>query len=135
MSSIKMGTGDLAKYPFLNEAGDYIRQAGFNWDELSNPDMASVLDIAEERVEAGATGNVYEKLGRRFESEVLTFLVSLILVKSIGLEPVLRKFALAEARRAEKFLTEDLRHQSELQRRSLFSKIFDDLFKLKITVA
>jgi DNA primase large subunit len=57
------------------------------------------------------------------------------MVKSISLEPVLRKFALAEARRAEKFLTEDLKRQSETQRQLLFAKIFDDLFKLKIDVA
>jgi DNA primase large subunit len=129
-----MGTGDLARYPFLNEAGEYIRQSGFSWEELANPDMAGVLDRAAERVEEGATGNVHEKL-ERYEIEVLTFLVSLIIVKSIGLEPVLRKFALAEARRAEKFLTEDFKKHNELQMRSLFSKIFEDIFHLKIGLA
>jgi DNA primase large subunit len=129
-----MGTGDLAKYPFLNEAGEYIRQAGFSWQELANPDMSSVLERAAERVEAGATGTVYEKL-ERYEVEILTFLISLIMVKSIGLEPVIRKFALAEARRAEKFLTEDFKRHNEMQMRSLFSKIFEDLFHLKIVLA
>lgn len=129
-----MGTGDLAKYPFLNEAGEYVRQAGFTWEELENPDMANVLQRAVERVEAGAAGTVYENL-ERYEIEILTFLVSLIIVKSIALEPVLRKFALAEARRAEKFLTDDLRKQNDQQKRSLFSKIFEDLFKLKIEAA
>ena len=51
-----MGTGDLARYPFLNEAGEYIRQSGFSWEELANPDMVGVLDRAAERVEEGATG-------------------------------------------------------------------------------
>lgn len=129
-----MGTGDLARYPFLNEAGEYIRQAGFSWEELADPDMSSVLERAAERVEAGATGTVYEKL-ERYEVEILTFLICLIMVKSIGLEPVIRKFALAEARRAEKFLTEDFRRHNELQMRSLFSKIFEDLFHLKIVIA
>jgi DNA primase large subunit len=77
---------------------------------------------------------VYEKLDR-YEIEVLTFLVALIIVKSVMLEPLIRKFALAEARRAEKFLTEDLKRQNELQKRSLFSKIFEDLFQLKIGFA
>ena len=134
MSSIKTGTGDLAKYPFLNEAGEYIRQTGFSWEELARPDMANVLDRAAVRIEAGTLGMVYEDL-ERYETEILTFLVSLIIVKSIGLEPVLRKFALAEARRAEKFLTEDLKKQNDLQKRSLFSKIFGELFRLKIGVA
>ena len=134
LSSIRMGTGDLAKYPFLNEAGEYLRESGFGWEELERPDMKDVIDRAAERVELEVGGSVYEKLDR-YEIEILTFLVSLIMVKSISLEPVLKKFALAEARRAEKFLTEDLRRQSETQRRSLFAKIFDDLFKLKIDVA
>ena len=28
---IRLGTGDLARYPFLNEAGEYLRQSGFGW--------------------------------------------------------------------------------------------------------
>ncbi|MDP8886702.1 MAG: DNA primase, partial [Thermoproteota archaeon] len=61
--------------------------------------------------------------------------ISLVIVKSIGIDQVLRKFALAEARRAEKFLTEDLRKQTENKKGSLFMKIFEDLFKLRIVVS
>src|SRR5581483_4766936 len=129
-----MGTGDLAKYPFLNEAGEYLRESGFGWEELERPDMKDIIDRAKERIQVGAGGNVYDKL-ERYEIEILTFIVSLIMVKSIGIEPVLKKYALSEARRAEEFLTQDLKQQSETQRRSLFAKIFEDLFKLKIDVA
>lgn len=129
--SLRMGTGDLARYPFLNEAGEYLRQSGFGWEELDRPDMKEIIDRAAERIQTGVAGGVYDKV-ERYEKEILTFLVTLILVKSVGMEPVLRKYALAEARRAEKFLTEDLKRQSEAQRRALFSKIFDDLFSLKI---
>jgi DNA primase large subunit len=131
LSAIKLGSGDLAKYPFLKEAGEYVRQAGLSMDELANPDLANVVDRAVQRIEVAASGGVYEQL-ERYEVEVLTFLVALIVVKTVGLEPLIRKFALAEARRAEKFLTQDLKRQNELQKRSLFSKIFEDLFHLKI---
>src|SRR5919108_3776209 len=114
LSSIRMGTGDLAKYPFLNEAGEYLRESGFGWEELDRPDMKDVIERAAERVEIEVGGNVYEKLDR-YEIEILTFLVTLIIVKSIALEPVLRKYALAEARRAEKFLIEDLKRQNDAQ--------------------
>ena len=134
MSAIRLGSGDLAKYPFLNEAGEYVRQAGLSWEELGSPEYANIVDRAVERVEGAASGGVYDKL-ERYEIEVLTFLVALIIVKSAALEPLLRKFALAEARRAEKFLTEDLKRQNELQKRSLFAKIFEDLFQLKIGLA
>jgi DNA primase large subunit len=129
-----MGTGDLAKYPFLNEAGKYLRESGFGWEELDRPDMRDIIERAAERVEVEVSGNVYEKLDR-YEIEILTFLVTLIMVKSIAFEPVLRKYALAEARRAEKFLIEDLKRQNDAQKRSLFPKIFDEIFKLKIDVA
>ena len=129
-----MGSGDLAKYPFLSEAGEYLRESGFGWDELERPDMEYIIDRAEQRIEIAIDGKVYDKL-ERYEIEILTFLISLIEVKLIDNESILRKFALAEARRAEKFITEDLKRQSEMQRRALFAKIFEDLFKLKINIA
>lgn len=129
--SIKLGTGDLARYPFLNEAGEYLRQSGFGWEELDRPDMKEVISRAAARISGEVAGKVDESLDR-YEIEILTFLVMLIMVKLIGLEPVLKKFALAEARRAEKFLTEDLKRQSEGQKQALLAKIFYDLFGLRI---
>ncbi len=132
--SIRLGTGDLARYPFLNEAGEYLRQSGFGWEELDRSDMAEIIERAADRIEIGVSGKVYDKL-ERYETEILTFLVTLIMVKSIGMEPVLKKYALAEARRAEKFLTEDLKRQNDLQRQALLAKIFGDLFGLAIGTA
>jgi DNA primase large subunit len=129
-----MAGSDLAKYPFLNEAGEYLRESSFGWDELDRPDMKHIIDRAAERIEIEVNGKIYDDL-ERYEIEILTFLISLVIVKSVGIDQVLRKFALAEARRAEKFLTEDLRKQSEIKRRSIFTKIFEDLFKLKIVIS
>src|SRR5919107_4290646 len=134
LSSIRMAGSDLAKYPFLNEAGEYLRESGFGWEELDRPDMKYIIDRATERVEIEVDGKIYDKL-ERYEIEIFTFLISLVIVKSMGIDQVLRKFALAEARRAEKFLTEDLRKQTENKKGSLFMKIFEDLFKLRIVVS
>src|SRR5215207_4920218 len=129
-----MAGSDLARYPFLNEAGEYLRESSFGWEELDRPDMKYIIDRAAERIEMEVDGKIYDNL-ERYEIEILTFLISLVIIKSIGIDQVLRKFALAEARRAEKFLTEDLRKQSEIKRRSVFTKIFEDLFKLKIVIS
>jgi DNA primase large subunit len=129
-----MAGSDLAKYPFLNEAGEYLRESSFGWEELDRPDMKYIIDRAAERIEVEVDGKIYDNL-ERYEIEILTFLISLVIVKSIGIDPILRKFALAEARRAERFLIEDLRKQSESKRRSVFTKIFEDLFKLKIVIS
>lgn len=134
LSSIEMAGSDLAKYPFLNEAGEYLRESSFGWEELDRPDMKHIIDRAAERIEIEVNGKIYDNL-ERYEIEILTFVISLVIVKSIGIDQVLRKFALAEARRAEKFLTEDLRKQSEIKRHSIFTKIFEDLFKLKIVIS
>src|ERR687890_2770643 len=134
LSSIRMAGSDLAKYPFLNEAGEYLRESSFGWDELDRPDMRYIIDRAAYRIETEVDGKLYDNL-ERYEIEILTFLISLVIVKSIGFDQVLRKFALAEARRAEKFLIEDLRKQSIIKRGSIFTKIFEDLFKLKIIIS
>ena len=132
--SIRLGTGDLARYPFLNEAGEYLRRSGFDWEELDRPDMADIIKRATERIQTGVSGKIYDKL-ERYETEILTFLVSLMMVKSIGIDSILKKYALAEARRAEKFLTEDLKKHNEAQRQALLTKIFGDLFGLTIDTA
>src|ERR687893_472321 len=134
LASIRMAGSDLAKYPFLNEAGEYLRESSFGWEELDRPDMKYIIDRAAERIEVEVDGKIYDNL-ERYEIEILTFLIALLIVKSIGIDQVLRKFALAEARRAERFLIEDLRKQSEIKRGSIFTKIFEDLFKLKIVIS
>jgi DNA primase large subunit len=131
--SIKLGTSDLAKYSFLNEASDYIRETHFEFEEFNRPEMKHVIDRAAERIEIEITkGLVYEKLDK-YEVEILTFLVTLIIAKSIGSESILKKYSLFEAMRAEKYLTEDLRKERNNERkRLLLFKIFEDLFKINV---
>ena len=131
--SIKLGTSDLAKYSFLNEASDYIRETHFEFEEFNRPEMKHVIDRAAERIEVEITkGLVYEKLDK-YEIEILTFLVTLIIAKSIGSESILKKYSLFEAMRAEKYLTEDLRKERNNERkRLLLFKIFEDLFKINV---
>jgi len=133
--SIKLGTSDLAKYSFLNEASDYIRETHFEFEEFNRPEMKHVIDRAAERIEIEITkGLVYEKLDR-YEIEILTFLVTLIIAKSIGSESILKKYSLFEAMRAEKYLTEDLRKERNNERkRLLLFKIFEDLFKINVDI-
>src|SRR5919106_2893379 len=95
--------------------------------------MKHVIDRAAERIEIEITkGLVYEKLDK-YEIEILTFLVTLIITKSIGSESILKKYSLFEAMRAEKYLTEDLRKERNNERkRLLLFKIFEDLFKINV---
>jgi DNA primase large subunit len=51
------------------------------------------------------------------------------------MEPVTRKYSLFEAMRAEKFLIEDLKKEKDQKKkRSLLSKIFEELFKVNVEI-
>lgn len=134
--SIRIGTGDLAKYPFLNQASDYVRETHFDFQEFNRPEMKHIIDRAALRLEREMTKGLPDENLDRYEIEILTFLVTLIIVKSIGMEGVLKKHSLFEARRAEKFLSEDLtREKNEQKKRLILSTIFNELFKVNVDIS
>src|SRR4029079_11806743 len=94
--------------------------------------MIHIINRAAEKLENELKGKVYSNL-EEYEIEIMTFLVSLLLIKSIGLEEVSKKCSLFEAMRVEKFLSSDLSNESSSQkRRLLVEKIFQELFKINI---
>jgi DNA primase large subunit len=133
--SIKLGTGDIAKYPFLNGASDYIRETHFDFEEFNRPEMRHIINRAAERMETElSSGTIYQKLDK-YEVEILTFLVTLMVAKYIGIGLILKKYSLFEAMRAERFLSEDLKKEKNEQRKHLLlSKIFEELFKVTVDV-
>jgi DNA primase large subunit len=133
--SIQIGTGDLAKYPFLNEASDYVKQTYFDLQEFDRPEMAHIIERASQRIEKEVSRALPDNVLDKYEIEILTFLVALILVRSIGVEGIVRKHSLFEAMRAEKFLSEDLaKERNEQKRRMILSKIFNELFKVNVEI-
>ena len=95
---------DLAKYPFLQEAQEYIRELGFTIDDIAQPEFSPVLDRAEKRLEeALAKGRLsLEVVDER--TEILSFPVSNLILSLTGEERARRRFALAEAKRAYEML-------------------------------
>src|SRR2546421_10774959 len=98
---------DLAKYPFLSEASEYVRELGFSIEELSGPEFSSVLDRAEGRLEeALSKGRVSADITNE-NAEILSFPVSNLILSLVGEERARRRFALAESKRAYELLRQE----------------------------
>jgi len=132
LSSIQFGKGDLAKYPFLSEAGSYLKELDYSLDEFNDASRRRVIDRAVERILTALDGHVFKQL-EDLDTEVVSFLIALIIVHALGMRNVARKYSLGEARRAEMFLEQDLKHESKANvRNAVLKRIFSDLFALDV---
>jgi len=98
---------DLAKYPFLKASSRHVSELGLDVGDLVAPGLSNVLNRALGRVlEAVRSGKVSPDLADE-EVELLSFPVAVLLVSSIGNEYLKKRYALAEARRAEELLASE----------------------------
>jgi len=131
---IQLGIRDLVKYPFLAETGEYLRDKGFNLEQLGHPDWQPIVEKAYGRIVVATTGQIYGSLTGDFEnmdSEILSFVIAIVLLKSAGISTLIKRFSLAEARRAERYLQQDLQKKNETKL-ELPLKIMQDLFSVKV---
>jgi DNA primase large subunit len=135
LSNIRLGTGDLAKYPFLKEASEYIRLIQLDYEEFDRPEMKFIIERSAQRLEGEVNhGKLIDAL-ERYEIEVLTFLVCLMMVKCIGIDTISKRHSLFEALRAERLLGADLKKErNEDRRQLLISKIFVELFGVRVEI-
>jgi DNA primase large subunit len=131
--SIKLGTNDLAKYPFLNEAALYVKETHFDLKEFDRGEMDFIINRSFKKIEdfikEGDSNYILEK----FEIEILTFLASLVILKSVSLDVITKKFALLESMRFERYLIDDLRNSfKDDKKRLVLFKIFKEVFKIDV---
>ena len=104
MTTVELDAESLAKYPFLQEAGDYIRRLQFDISELTKPENAKVVQRAKERVLEAIKKAKVSKETANIEIEILSFPLALVFVRAAGLEHLMSRYAFAEAMRVESFL-------------------------------
>jgi DNA primase large subunit len=128
MNSVEFGLIDLAKYPFLKEAGDYVKKWNIQIEDFNKPDYIPIIKRAEERVfEAIVKKKTSTKINEP-EIEILSFPLALFLVKASGIDQLVSRFAHAESIRVENFLEEE----KELIIKNVFKKVLNiDLFEIK----
>ena len=137
---ISFGHDEIVKYPFLAEAGQYLKDQGFTLEQFAtDPDLQIIVDRAYERIESASQGNIYSykvddssNKDSSLPLEVFSFLIAIILLKLAGMNTLISRFSLAEARRAERFLEKDLVGKSNKTNEEFATKIFLDLFSIKI---
>jgi len=135
---ICLGQDEIAIYPFLAEAGQYLKDKGITLEQFAtDPDLRIIVDKAYARIQSAAEDKTYNpELDDPREKEttlplnVLSFLIAIVLLKLSGLNTLINKFSLAEARRAEKFLQRDLVSNSDKTSEEFAIKIFRDIFSV-----
>ncbi len=91
---------DLAKYPFLTEAQEYIRELGFTIDDIAQPEFNLVLERAEKRIEEALAKGRISHDATDEKTEILSFPISNLILSLTGEERARRRFALTEAKKA-----------------------------------
>ena len=95
---------DYARYPFTNEAAEYIRSRNISPLELSTPEFLPILDRAKDRVkQAVFSGRISPELTQE-DFDILAYPTALMIISSIGDDRTRRRYALAEAKRASQLL-------------------------------
>lgn len=133
-----IGTQEYARYPFLSDAGKYVSTSGFSIEQFGNdPELLPYVDRAMDRIMAAAEGRIYtSELDDNdvdpalLDKEVFSFLISVIILKICSRNSLIKRFALAESRRAERFLEGNLKHGSSGG--STTAKILAELFSVDV---
>ena len=138
---LSLGQDEIAKYPFLADAGQYLKDKGFTLEQFgTDPDLKELITKAYERIQVAADGKIYKSdlIGDQVSKEaalpreVFSFLLAIVLLKLSGMHTLIKRFALAEARRAEKYLEKDLANISDESKKQLAIRVIDDLFSVQI---
>jgi len=138
---LELGQDEIAKYPFLANAGQYLKDQGFSLEQFgSDPDLKQLIEKAYDRIRVATDGKIYKSdldgdhvsKEAALPREVFSFLLAIVLLKLSGMHTLIKRFALAEARRAEKFLEKDLTNISDESKNQIAIQVIDDLFSVRV---
>jgi len=93
----------LAKYPFINEAAEYVKELDLKIEDMSDP----ILNRAEHRIEEALLYALVSTELRKEEIEISSFPVAVMMVASTADKLMKKRYALAEAKRIYELLEEE----------------------------
>jgi len=121
---IEFGLEDLAKYPFLKEAGVYVKELNLSVNNLCQEDYRPTVERAKQRVIEAIQKNYISSETSEPIVELLSFPLALILVRAINVEYIIHRYSLAESIRSERFLKKE--------KKSIISYIFKSTFNVEL---
>jgi len=134
---LKFSKTDLAKYPFIDEAIEYVKQLNISLNELQLKEFEQVLARAEKRLKEAIEIGKISKEWENDDLEILSFPIALMILAFIGDEKSKNKYALAESKRAYYFLKNEpiekileiskntFKLNVKLSKEKIFGKVFD----------
>lgn len=93
----------MAKYPFINEAAEYVKELDLKIEDMSDP----ILNRAEHRIEEALLYALVNTELRKEEIEISSFPVAVMMVASTADKLMKKRYALAEAKRIYELLEEE----------------------------
>lgn len=100
LATIKFTKNDLAKYPFLKEAAEYVKSLDLKVEDLTSPEYLKILERAKERVEEAILYALVSRKLQNEEIEILSFPTAIMLTAATENPFIKRRYALAEAKQA-----------------------------------
>jgi len=100
IATVKFTKNDLAKYPFLKEAAEYVKTLDLKIEDLASPEFSKILERAEERVEEAILYAIVTRKTQNEEIEILSFPTAIMLATATQTPFIKRRYALAEAKQA-----------------------------------
>ncbi|MEM2506211.1 MAG: hypothetical protein QXG36_01000 [Nitrososphaeria archaeon] len=97
-----LGEEDLIKYPFLEETRQYIAKLGLTLDDFTLNEFEKVIRRCELRLMSSKYPPELYTLDK--DTDLLSFMLAVIIIKASQREDVIARFAFNEASRAEYFL-------------------------------
>ncbi len=97
---------DLAKYPFLKEAAEYVKEIGIDLKDLSEP-KNPVVERAEKRLQEAILFATITGRSRKEDIEILSFPIAVLMAAATKDSLIRRRYALAEAKRTYNLLKKE----------------------------
>jgi len=119
-----MSVNDYVKYSFLDIVGDYVEEMGIDdISKLDDPKYDESFERAVERIRNSVDNKAYIPNLEMPNTEIISFLVSTILLRLSNNTRLIKRFALYESKGIENSLRNDI-----LQNKEIAFKIIDSFY-------